>query len=252
MLALASQASGAATPCPPPQISAQGGTTASTTCPAAANSYSTNFNTLEYPLSDGGKWIQPDPTQTLIRVEDLGGTHVAHGTQTPSDQYAPYNDSCAYLPSMGGDHTIEGTIWKAPGIPGSPNLEVELLVSWRGDNAQRTTPYGPSQSTGYEININQNGDYLILGRYKGAELSRAVSPPRPANGDKFKARFVNNGNGTVTITVWWNGVLLPFTNGNPFTDSSPQPAGFPGIGFYVDSGGPTNQFGYSSVTVTKP
>lgn len=252
VLGLTVQAALAATPCPPPQVNAVGGSSASTTCPAPANSYTTNFPTNEFPLSEGGAWIQPDPTQTQIRVETLSGVHVAHGTQSPGGTRPPYDDSAAYLPALGGDHTIEATIFKSPSTPGSPNIEVELLLSWRGDNAMRNTIYGPTQSTGYELNINQNGDYLILGRYKGDELARAVSPPRPANGDKFKARFVNNGNGTVTITVWWNGVLLPFVNGNPYTDTTPQPAGFPGIGFYIDPGGSNTVFGYSSVTATKP
>lgn len=148
----------------------------------SSQSYTTDFDGTEDPISEGGRWVHHDATLTVVQT--TGG--VAYGTQM-GGPYAPYDDSNAYLPGFGNDYSIEGTVHLRPGTPGSPNREVELLLRWTDDNPLRSTAYGPTRAIGYEININQLGDYMILGRFKGAELTRAASPPHPVSGDKFKA-----------------------------------------------------------------
>ena len=57
-LGLAPSLDRAATPRPPPQIDVEGGGSATTTCAiVSASTYSTNFNSTENPISEGGKWI---------------------------------------------------------------------------------------------------------------------------------------------------------------------------------------------------
>ena len=120
---------------------------------------------------------------------------------------------------------------------------MELLLRWSDNNPPHNTSYGPTSVVGYEININQNGNYMILGVFKGAELTRAAAPPRPATGDVFKAQIVNNANGSATITVYWNGVQKI-----NYTHATPVAGGNPGIGFYIDSGAQNNEFGFTSIT----
>src|SRR5437867_1620505 len=51
----------AAIPCPPPQVSAAGGTSAVTNCPVG-QTYSTDFAGTENPLSEGGAWTNGGAT----------------------------------------------------------------------------------------------------------------------------------------------------------------------------------------------
>jgi hypothetical protein len=208
----------------------------------ASSSYTTNFPLSERPLSEGGTWHHLDPTLTVVKTEVLSGVHVAHGTQNGS---GGFDDSSAYLQGFGLNHSIQGTVWISPAISSSPNREIELLLRWSDDNVQRSTPYGPTSADGYEMNINQNGNYLQLGRFKGALLASANPVPVPHTGDIFKAQIVAAPNGSAVITVFWNGVQRI-----SYTDSAPPTRGNPGIGFYVDAGAPNTQFGFSSITAT--
>ena len=52
---------------------------------------------------------------------------------------------------------------------------------------------------------------MILGRFKGKELTRAASPPVPTKGDKFEAVIQGQ-----TIVVYWNGVeKIRYTDNDP-------------------------------------
>jgi len=222
-----------------------GSASASTTVTVTTGTtYTTNFDLTENPISEGGRWFHLDPT--LTKVKTTGG--VALGTMTGSGFF---DDSNAYLTGFGNDHTIEGTVFLRPGTSGSPNREIELLLRWTDNNPSRPTTFGPTSVIGYEINVAHNGGYLILGRFKGAELTRAVNPPLPKNNDKFKAVIQGQ-----TITIFWNGAPLLLTSGGTsFTDNDPIlkiTTGNPGIGFYIDSGASPDDFGFTSLTVTSP
>jgi hypothetical protein len=212
----------------------------------AAGTYTTSFPLTENPISEGGVWKHLDPTLTVVRSEVISGVHVAHGTQTGSGNY---DDSSAYLQGFSLDHSIQGTVWKSPTCPTTPNIEIELLLRWSDDNPLRNTAYGPTQADGYEINVQQNGAYLQLGRFKGPLLTGSSISPAPRTGDVFKAQITTNPNGSATIKVYWNGVEKI-----SYTDSaSPPSRGNPGIGFYIHPGygaGINNQFGFSSITAT--
>jgi hypothetical protein len=208
---------------------------------AGAGGYSTNFPMTENPISEGGAWHHLDSTLTVVRTELLGGVHVAHGTQNGS---GGFDDSNTYLQGFSLDHVIQGTVWKSSSITSSPNQEVELLLRWSDDNPQRNTQYGPTSADGYEININQNGNYLNIGRFKGPLLA-TTSLSAPRTGDIFKAQVISNSNGSATITVFWNGVQKLSV-----TDSNPPRRGNPGMGFYIDAGARNNEFGFSSITAS--
>ncbi len=227
----------AAKPCPPPTVAVAGGTSASTTCSivtSGGTSYSTGFDTNENPLSEGGRWQHLDSTLTVVKT--VGG--VAFGTQAGG----AYDDSNAYMTGFGNNHEVEGVIWLNPSAPGYPNREVEILLHWTDNGPLRSTPYGSTRALGYEIMWSHIGAYLILGRFKGAELARASSVPQPKTGDRFRARIEGQ-----RIRAYVNDVLvIDYTD----SDSSANiTSGNPGIGFYIDGGGVNTDFGYNSVTV---
>jgi hypothetical protein len=199
-----------------------------------AQTYTTNFDLAENPISEGGKWMHKDATLTLVKT--TGG--IACGTQTGS---GGYDDSNAYLTGFGTDYVIEGTIYKKSGLSG-PFREVELLLRWTDDNPLRNTSYGPTHANGYEINIAYSGQYMNLGRWMGAALVMPT-PPVPANGDKFKAQIVGQ-----TITCWWNNVqIFQYTDNDAALKVT---TGNPGIGFYITQGAQNDDFGFTSLTVT--
>lgn len=224
----------AAKPCPPPQVSVAGGGSASTTCLVGVGTYTTNFDIAENPLSEGGKWIHLD--DTLTRCRSVGGR--AFGTQIGG----AYDDSNAYLTGFGDNHEVEGTVWLNPGSAGSGNREVEILLHWNDNGPLRATPYGATRAIGYEIMWSHWGAYMILGRFKGAELARASNTPIPRSGDRFRARIEGQ-----RIRAWVNDVIqIDYTDNNTSLNIV---TGNPGIGFFVDAGAPNTDFGFDAVTI---
>jgi hypothetical protein len=206
-----------------------------------ASCYTTSFPLTENPISEGGRWSQNDPNLTNVKTELLVGVQVAHGTMAGGG----FDDSAAGLSGFNRSHSIQATVWKDSGITGG-NAEVELHLSWSDTNAPYTSSFGTTTVFGYEININQNDDYMILGRFKATpELTRAATTGVvPVTGDIFKATFVYNpGDGSADITVYWNGTVRI-----SYHDTTPPIAGNPGIGFYVDAGVANNKFGFTSIT----
>lgn len=206
--------------------------------------YTKTFAGAENPLRDTWHWEHQDALLTDVKVELLGGVYVAHGTQV-GGPFAPYDDSNVYLRGFGIDHYIEATVWRDPAIASTPNMEIELLLRWSDDNDVRSTAYGDTHADGYEININQNGDYFQVGRFKGALLQSAFAGiPVPATGDLFQAQIQTITATSVQIKCWWNGTLHI-----DYTDSAAPPLrGNPGIGFYRSAGGPNDKLGFSAVT----
>jgi len=106
----------------------------------------------------------------------------------------------------------------------------------------RSTQYGATSANGYEINVQHAGQYMQLGRFKGALLVQVDGYATPKTGDRFRARIEGQ-----RIRAWWNDVLkIDFTD----NDASLRiPSGNPGIGFYVSQGAPNTDFGFDSVIV---
>jgi hypothetical protein len=199
-------------------------------------SYSTDFSITENPLSDGGRWLHSDGTLTVCRT----GNGKAFGTQTGTGNY---DDSNAYMTGFGNNHEVEGVVWLSPTASTSGYREVEVLLRWSDTGPLRQTDYGPTHANGYEINWSYLGQYLILGRFKGAELTRAASTPVPKSGDKFRARIEGQ-----HIRVWVNDVLqIDFTDNDPTLEIQ---SGNPGIGFFIGGAGvPATDFSFDSVTL---
>jgi len=125
------------------------------------------------------------------------------------------------------------------------NREVELLLRWSGNNPLRPTPYGNTHSNGYEINVQHAGQYMQLGRYKGALLVQVDNYAIPKTGDRFRARIEGQ-----RIRVWWNDVIkIDYTDNDAALKIT---TGDPGIGFYINAGPPrpaNTDFGFDSITV---
>jgi hypothetical protein len=191
------------------------------------------------PLSEGGRWKQQDITNT--KVQTVSG--VAYGTMAGGS----FNDSHAYLDAgFGLDYEVEAIVHKQGGLSGGPPWgEVEILLRYRDNLALRSTSFGDTYTRGYEINIAHDGAYMNLGRWKDTPaLVEVGTPPVPAHGDKFRARVV----GTV-LTCWWNdSQVFSFDD----TDAQEQLLlGFPGIGFFIDSGFSNTAFGFQSVRISR-
>jgi hypothetical protein len=200
--------------------------------------YTTNFDQTENPLSEG-RWIQQDALQTFVKT--VGGA--AYGTQSGGPN-GPYDDSSAQISGFGNNYEIEGTIVKAGGLD-NVNREVELLLRWSGNNPVRPTPYGNTHSNGYEINVQHAGQYMQLGRYKGALLVQVDNYAIPKTGDRFRARIEGQ-----RVRVWWNDVIkIDYTDNDATLKIT---TGDPGIGFFINVGPPrpaNTDFGFDSITV---
>ena len=208
----------------------------------ATGSYTTNFPLSENPISEGGAWHHLSPYETVVKTEVINGVHVAHGTQVGG----AYDNSNAYLSGFTPNQSVEGVIWKKPGIATIPNQEVEILVRWSDNSGPpRNTTYGLSAANGYEINVNQNGDYLNLGQFKGPLLAEVKLSSPPFTGDVFKVTAIDDGADHTVITVYWNGVQVM-----KYTDMNPILTGNPGMGFFISNGAANNEFGFSSFTAT--
>jgi hypothetical protein len=198
--------------------------------------YSTNFFDTEDPISEAGAWHHLSAYETVVKTEMINGAHVAHGTQVGG----AYDDSSAYLSGFTANQSAEGVIWKRSGITTTPNREVEILLRWVDGLPPRDTRFGMSAADGYEININQNGDYLQLGRFKGPMLAQAAVVPKPATGDLIRATAIDDERGDTVITVYWNAVQVM-----QYIDTEPKYGGNPGMGFYIETGAANNEFGFS-------
>lgn len=214
----------------------------------ALASYTTNFSTAGNPISEGGVWHGGDPNSTRVQISSAGK---CHGTQTGAGSF---DDSQAML-GLGYGPNQEATITVAlKGGLNSTNREVEVLLRMDDTNAQFSTSFGNCTTTGYEINWQHQGAYLILGRFKGAEIDRIASPGTPINGATLRVQVLNNGSGQPVFKVWVNGVAKTWTGTGTATVTdtvSNPPTGSPGVGFYIDNGASNDDFWVTNFTCTE-
>jgi hypothetical protein len=205
--------------------------------------YYTSFLLTENPISEGGRWSQFDTTNT--NVQTVNGN--AYGTQVNGAPFAPFDDSCAEIGYFGSNYEVTATIVKAAGLD-AVNREVEIRLRCSSRGPLRSTAFGNTNSNGYEIAAQHNGNYMNLGRWKAANLVGPISGfGTPTTGDKFRARIEGQ-----RIRVWWNDV-----NQIDFTDNDPDlkiSSGNPGFGFFVNAGPPfpgNTDFGFSDLLVVQ-
>jgi len=217
----------AGTPCPPAQVSVQGGTSAATACPSAAGagSYTTKFPLTENPISEGGKWSRA-PSSNWTNVQTAPG--LAFGTNGAADAY---EDSYALLSGFGPNQSAQATIYVASGISTSETHEVELLLRFAD---------GSDTARGYECNLNFLGGMQVV-RWEGGPGSFTVlgggGVSKVQTGDVFKATMTGN-----TIQVYYNGAVVCTVSDSAFS------TGNPGIGFFKRSSGSNSAFRFSSFT----
>ncbi len=242
LVTLAWSAAGmAAAPCPPPQVTVQGGTSASTPCPTeptGSATYSTNFPVAENPLSEGGKWVDGK----VVGVDwnnplSAGGKAYA---STVSGTPSRYNDSVAQLSTsvhaFSASQYAEATVFLVNGYTATSH-EAELLLrfSITAHNAH-----------GYEILWGLRGYIAVvrwngnLGDYTALYDPGAGSIPPPKDGDVLRAEISGN-----IITVKRNGstvATVDVTSQGGTVYSSGQP----GMGFWPVDGATPQNYGWKS------
>jgi len=200
----------AAPPAPPPPP------------PSGAVTYTTNFDSTEFPISEGGRWHRANNPWTSVR--SANGT--AYGSNGVTNGY---DDSYALLSGFGPNQTVEAVVQVNPGTVG-PSHEVELLLRFSDDN---------SNARGYEVDFWLNGTVQVM-RWNGpfgpgtdVATSGGPVPWTQAvplkTGDVIKAQMIGN-----RIQVWHNGVLKADVIDNAFA------TGQPGMGFFIRPGGSNN------------
>ncbi|MFN8549222.1 MAG: hypothetical protein U0527_14925 [Candidatus Eisenbacteria bacterium] len=192
--------------------------------PALAQSFSTNFDGSEFPLSEGGAWHHQGLDWTRVRKQ--GG--IAHGTQTGFDGY---DDSYAYLSGFPPNQRGAGIIQRTSGSSGIH--EVEILLRWND---------GPHSATGYECLLSYDASYAQIVRWNGplgdfTYIGWAPVAPFPATGDTFAAEIVGD-----HIVAYYNDAPIMEAHDSTWT------SGNPGVGFYYQSTGSLSDMAFTSFT----
>jgi hypothetical protein len=192
-------------------------------------SYSTNFDLTESPISEGGHWHHTDPNQSIV----VTSNGLANGTQDATGKNAAggYNDSMAFLSGFPPDQKVSCVLHRTGSQPGYLEAEIWLRAS---EGASRSTPFGDTQTYGYEINIEGNGAYIQIGQFKrlpalfdSQTSGSALTSMGVHDGDVFEADIVGN-----TITARLNGTVIASATDTGQTGVPAIASGNPGIGFF--------------------
>jgi hypothetical protein len=187
-----------------------------------AQTYTTNFEGEENPLSENGKWSPNGSDWTSIRKKD----GLAFSTETGTNHGpAQYDDSNACLSGFPPNQEAWGEVVIAK-PDSSCNQEVEILLRWT---------ISEHSTTGYECMgrcISGRSSYLEIVRWEGplgkftylAEQKKGADSGLK-NGDILKASAVGN-----VITLYVNGVEKLRAVDDTFK------TGNPGIGAYLHCG----------------
>ncbi len=203
-----------------------------------SQTYSTRFEGIESPLSEGGRWANNGVDWTQIRKMD----GIACGTQTGTNTgIYQYNDSYAHLSGFPPDQEAWGEARIAK--RNAPcTQEVEILLRFTSS---------PHRTTGYECFarcVNSASSYVQIVRWDGPLGKFTYLADKRGtncglnNGDILKASIVGN-----VITVCINGVEKARCTDDTFK------TGNPGIGEFLacQSGkgvGSNSDFGFASFT----
>jgi hypothetical protein len=194
---------------------------------AETQSYTTEFDGTESPLSEGGAWSHVGLDWT--KVQKANG--IAFGTQTGSNGY---DDSYAVLSGFGPNQSASAKVHLGSSIDASCSHEVEILLRWSdSDHSAR----------GYEINLSFDGGYAQIVRWNGGLGNFTVlgggGYPGLMNGDTFAASIEGD-------------LIKMSVNGNPIAQvrDSTFTTGNPGVGFFRRACGTNADVGFQSFTAT--
>jgi chitodextrinase len=200
------------------------------TSASSTNSYSTNFDLTEFPISEGGRWRRASNQWTSVRTS--GGN--AYGTNGPADTY---DDSYALLSGFGPNQTAEAVVYRSSSLNTAVTHEVELMLRGSDDS---------NNARGYEVLFAYYGGVQIvrwngpMGNYTVLPVSGPGSIGRNfVTGDVIKASIIGS-----TISVYVNGQLIGQTSDSTFA------TGQPGISFFTRPGGNSAHFALTSYTVS--
>jgi len=194
---------------------------------AFSQTYSTNFDGTENPISESGTWHHTGTHWQ--KVQKTGG--IAFGTQTGS---GGYDDSYAYLSGFPANQSATAVIQRTDGMSG--NHEAELLLRWRDT---------PDSAKGYECLIPYDGQYPPhIVRWNGAYgdytiLLRGSITVLAKTGD------------IVSASISGNLIIVTFNGSEILRASDPTYAtGNPGMGFYRETGGTNSDMAFTSYSAT--
>jgi hypothetical protein len=194
---------------------------------AGTQSYTTEFDGTENPLSEGGVWSHRGTYWTVVAKSN----GIAYGTQTGT---GGYDDSYAVLSGYSPNQQASAVVHLDPAIDRSCTHEVELLLRWADTS---------STARGYEVNLMFDGSYAQIVRWNGPSGDFTVLGGGHysglKDGDVFEASIVDS---VIKITV--NDVLLAQVTDSTYKD------GNPGIGFFRRECGKNSDFGFKRFQVS--
>jgi hypothetical protein len=193
-------------------------------------SYTSNFDLTQNPISEGGVWRRASNIWTNVGTAN----GVAGGTNGAADAY---DDSYALLSGFGPNQQAVAVVARSPSLNTAVNHEMALLLRF-SDSA--------TTARGYECLFNAGGGVDIV-RWNGAQGDFTVLPITGplgigrdlVSGDVIKATIVGN-----VISTYINDVLRARA-----TDST-YATGQPGISFFTRPGGNTMNFGMTNYAGT--
>jgi len=208
--------------------------------PPTSQTYTTGFFLTEFPISEGGRWLNGG-TDGIDWSDVSSGSGRAIGHQVG----ASYTDATAILTgSWGANQSVTATVFTAGNVAVACSPEVELRL--------RTT-VAPHSIRGYEISyiVSTSGEaYLIIVRWNAALgdftylLSVRGAQYGVRDGDVISASIVGN-----VITAYKNGVVM-----GQATDAAVA-SGNPGFGFNLENGpsgcsSTNDRYGFSHFSAT--
>jgi len=220
------------------------------TVPLFGRNYSTNFQSPENPLSDGGNWLNGGNCSGCgVYWNNIKTTAGFAQSAASTSSASGFDDATAVVTgSWGPDQTVQIVPKNPSSLGGTQEVEIRL----------RTTITAGS-ITGYEIDFTTGGTYIVrwngkgpfISNYGWTQLGPAINY-KWTGGAVLKASIV----GTV-ITVWANGNQIgthDTASDGPPTDGSGGAArystGNPGFGIDINSATAATDFGITSFTAT--
>jgi len=212
------------------------------------HTYKTTFPIAEYPLSEGGNWIEGHAAGASL----WGNVQTTSGFAYGVDEPTKYGDPTAILAgAWGAEQTVTATvkIYKTPTHGCCHEVELRL----------RTT-ISSNSITGYEAycSVMPDMQYCHIARWNGPNGSywnfeTGSSTTFLRDGDVIKATAT--GAHPTVITLYKNGTpILQATDtgaaGGGNGAFGPWTSGNPGVGFYDDHDSNWKDFGFSSFSAS--